>query len=89
MSIRYSINSCPAYEVVERHQVHVGAPANIAFAVATELDLSQSPVIRAIFRTRELILGSEPEQTPVPRAVLAIGKPQAGLFWRRFPAARL
>jgi hypothetical protein len=64
----------PAYEVVERHQVHVRAPADIAFAVATELDLRQSPVIRAIFKTRELILGSELEEIEVPRALLAMAK---------------
>ena len=48
----------PVYEVVERHHVHVTAPAKIAFSAAVDLDLNQSAVIRAIFEGRELVLGS-------------------------------
>ena len=48
----------PVYEAVERHHVHVAAPAKIAFSAAIDLDLNQSAVIRAIFKGRELVLGS-------------------------------
>jgi hypothetical protein len=64
----------PAYDVVERHRIRVHAPAEITFAAACEADLQESPVVRAIFRAREVILGSEPDTTVRPRGVLAYTK---------------
>jgi hypothetical protein len=61
----------PSYEVVERHHVRVGAPAEIAFEAATEMDLQQSPVVRAIFKGREWIMGSHATRDPGPRGLLA------------------
>ena len=49
----------PTYEVAERHQIEVNAPAATTFEAATHLDLLASPVSRAIFRGRELIMGSQ------------------------------
>jgi hypothetical protein len=51
----------PAYDVVERHHIHVAAPAEITFAAAGEQDLMAGPLVRAIFRAREVVLGSEPD----------------------------
>jgi hypothetical protein len=48
----------PIYEVAERQHVRIAAPAEVALAVAREADLRQSPVVRAIFRGRELLMGS-------------------------------
>jgi len=62
------------YEVAERHHIHIAAPADITFAAACEQDLMQSPLIRALFRTRELILGSAPDAASHPRGVLAFTK---------------
>jgi hypothetical protein len=59
---------------VERHRIRVHAPAEITFAAACEADLQESPVVRAIFRAREVILGSEPDTTVRPRGVLAYTK---------------
>src|SRR5438128_1971380 len=53
----------PAYEVVERHQVRVAAPAAVTLAAARDMDLFQSPVVRAIFRGRELILCATPDRS--------------------------
>lgn len=64
----------PAYEVVERHQVRVAAPAAIALAAACDMDLAQSPIIRAIFKTRELVLGAKPDEVRSPRTLLAWAK---------------
>ena len=61
----------PAYDVVERHQVRVGAPAAMTFAAAREQDLLRVPLIRAIFKTRELVLGATPDERPQPRGLLA------------------
>jgi hypothetical protein len=64
----------PAYEVVERHHVRVAAPAAIALAAACDMDLAQSPIIRAIFKSRELILGAQPDKVRSPRTLLAWAK---------------
>ena len=61
----------PAYEVVERHHVRVAAPAAIALAAACDMDLAQSPIIRGIFKGRELILGAQPDKARNPRTLLA------------------
>jgi hypothetical protein len=49
----------PEYEVVERHQVHVGAPAVFVFDVATKAKL-RSAIINSIFKARELFMGAKP-----------------------------
>lgn len=61
----------PAYDVVERHQTWVNAPPAIALAAAKEQDLSDSAVIRVIFRTRELIVGRPADAGSRPRGLLA------------------
>ncbi len=64
----------PAYEVVDRHQVRIAAPSKTTFAAACRLDLQQSAAIRAIFKGREWMLGSEPETVPLPRPLLTWAK---------------
>jgi hypothetical protein len=48
----------PDYEVEELFQADVRAPAPLTFAVAEEMRLDASPVIRAIFRGRERLMGT-------------------------------
>jgi hypothetical protein len=60
----------PEYEVVERHHIRVEAPAAITLAAAREHDLFGSPLVRSIFRMREVVLGTAPESAPRPRALL-------------------
>jgi len=62
----------PAYDVVERHHVRVAAPAEVTYGAACEMDLQRSPLIRAIFKTRELLLCSRPDGTTRPRAVVPL-----------------
>jgi hypothetical protein len=64
----------PVYDVAERHRVHVAAPAEIAFTAACEQDLMALPVVRAIFKTRKIVLGGEPDTVPRPRELLAMTK---------------
>lgn len=61
----------PAYEVAERHHVRVDAPAAVTLAAAQDMDLLHSPLVRAIIRGRELILGAKPDDRPRPRGLLA------------------
>src|SRR6185436_15781817 len=44
----------PDYEVAERHHVRVRAPSDITFSTACAMDLQNSGLVRAIFKTREL-----------------------------------
>jgi hypothetical protein len=62
----------PLYDVVERHQIDVAAPADVTFAVACGQDLMALPVVRSIFKARELILGSEPDTGVRPQGLLAL-----------------
>jgi hypothetical protein len=61
----------PRYDIAERHHIRVAAPAAVTFAAACELDVRHSRVARAIFKGRELLLGSTPDATMRPRGFLA------------------
>ena len=62
----------PTYEVVERHHVRVAAPAAVTLAAACEQDLFESPVVRAIFKTREVVLGAAPDSRSRPHGLLPL-----------------
>lgn len=49
----------PQYDIVERHQIHVDAPAEVVYAAARDVDLRESIVARAIFDTRAIVLGAD------------------------------
>lgn len=61
----------PAYEVAERHHIRVAAPAELTLAVAGELDLQASAIVRAIIRAREVVLGARPAERREPSGILA------------------
>jgi hypothetical protein len=61
----------PTYDIVERHHIRIDAPAAVTLAAAGEQDLFNLPVVRAIFRTRELVLGARPDDGSQPRGLLA------------------
>jgi hypothetical protein len=61
----------PEFDVVERHHVRIGAPAETVLDAAREMDLQGSPIVRAIFRARELILGSTPGRREPGTGLLA------------------
>jgi hypothetical protein len=44
----------PRYDAVERHQIEILAPAHIIYEAVRELDLSDSRVVRLLFRLREM-----------------------------------
>ena len=62
----------PNYDVAERRQIGVGAPAAITFGALMDMDLEQSLLIRAIFKGRELLLGAEPDMKDRPRGLAAV-----------------
>jgi hypothetical protein len=61
----------PEYEVVERHRTYVAAPAAVTLAAAGEQELLEIPLVRIIFRTRELVLGAAPGDRTQPKGLLA------------------
>ena len=61
----------PEYEVAERHHVHVRAPAAVTFSAAVDADMHASPVVRAVFKARDILLGAEAEAEPGrPRGIV-------------------
>jgi hypothetical protein len=69
----------PEYDVAERHHVRVAAPAAITLAAAADTDFQQSRIIRAIFKARELVMGTEPDAKTHPKGLLA---QTTSLGWR-------
>jgi hypothetical protein len=47
----------PDCEVSDRHQRHVDAPAEVTFDAACTSELGHSPIVNAIFKTREVFFG--------------------------------
>jgi hypothetical protein len=64
----------PRFEVLERHHIKVAAPATLTFAAAREQDLLGLPLVRLIFKTREVVLGAKPADRSQPRELLAAVK---------------
>ncbi len=60
----------PIYDVVERHHIEVAAPAEVTLAAAKEQELTQVPLVRAVFKARELVMGSDPGEEPMPAGLL-------------------
>jgi hypothetical protein len=64
----------PSYDIVERHRTHVAATAEVTLTAACEMDINASPIVRGIFKTRELLLGSRPDAQRRPTGFLALTK---------------
>ena len=62
----------PLYDVAERHHVRIHAPAEVTLAAASEMNLLELPVARALFRARALILGAKPDTTRRPTGLLPL-----------------
>lgn len=61
----------PFYEVREYHEIRVAAPADLTLAVARELDMQSSGLVRAIFKGRELLMGAAPGERRRPQSLLS------------------
>ena len=61
----------PAFDIVERHEVRIAAPAPVTMDAAREQDLLQLPPVKAIFRAREVVLGATPDDRQQPKGLLA------------------
>jgi hypothetical protein len=61
----------PSYDVAERHHVPIAAPSALTLAAAREVDLQGSPLVRAIIKAREVILGATPDDRPRLRGLFS------------------
>jgi hypothetical protein len=61
----------PGYDVAERHHALVHAPAGLVFDAATRVDLQGLPLVRAIIRAREVLLGAQGDARTHPKGLLA------------------
>jgi hypothetical protein len=61
----------PRYEIREFHQTRVAAPAEVTFAVAREIDMQGSALVRAIFKGRELLMGADSTSPRPPKPLLS------------------
>lgn len=60
----------PRYDIVDRMQFGVRAPADITLAAAERQDLMDAPGVRPIFRVRQFVMGAGLEEKPLPRPLL-------------------
>lgn len=68
----------PRYDVAERHHARVHAPAEVVMTAAKTARLQSSPLVRAIFRAREIVLGAAPQTRPSGDGLL---QETLGLGW--------
>lgn len=61
----------PLYDIAERHHIHVLAPPDVTLAAARDLNIQDSSIVRALFKARELVMGSAPAEMPLPSGLLA------------------
>ena len=61
----------PAYDVVERHRIFIDAPAATVVEAAKAQNLMQLPLVRAIFKAREVALGAASDHPLPPNGLLA------------------
>ena len=61
----------PVYEVVERHHIHVAAPAHVTLDAARQTDLQGAWPSRIIFRAREVLLGATPDRQRRPQGLFS------------------
>lgn len=61
----------PTFEVRDRHEIRVAAPADVTYAAACEMDLDHSGVVRAIFRGRELLMRAKADERDKPQSFLS------------------
>jgi hypothetical protein len=68
----------PNGDVEENHEIVVAAPADLVFDVAEHFDLLSIPVVRSIFRLRDLVF----RLTPEPRTPKGLVAETMELGWR-------
>lgn len=58
-----------APEVVEHHHIAIAAPAEVVLDAAKAMRMLDSPLVRGMFKARELVLGGAPDTRVHPQAL--------------------
>ena len=61
----------PRFDVRDRYEVTIHAPAAMVMELARAQDFGELPLVRAIFALRGLLMGASPEPLRMPRGVVA------------------
>jgi hypothetical protein len=68
----------PQPDVSERFETTIRAPAAVVMQVAADFDMQSLPAVRAVFRLREIVLGSQRSAGRTARGIVA---ETTGLGW--------
>ncbi len=68
----------PTYEVREYHEIRVAARLDVAYDAVRAMDVNRSPLVKGIFRARQMALGGDDSASP-PRPLL---EETQALGWR-------
>ena len=72
----------PVFDVDERHETTVAAPAPVTWDVARHIDMGRSRLVRAIFRGRELMMRSTPAEPQATEETFDLLAQTLALGWR-------
>jgi hypothetical protein len=61
----------PQPDVRERFEIVIDAPADLVMQVAADFDMQSLPIVKAIFRLRERLMGAAPGAPRVPQGILS------------------
>jgi hypothetical protein len=61
----------PHWDVRERFELDVVAPPDLVLRTATEFDMQSLPLVKAVFRLREVLMGAAPTSPRQPQGILA------------------
>lgn len=61
----------PRWDVRERFALEVGAPADLVLRTACAFDMQSLPLVKAVFRLREVLMGAVPTGPRPPQGILA------------------
>lgn len=61
----------PAWDVRERFEIEVEAPSDLALRTACEFDMQSLPLVKAVFRLREVLMGAAPTAPRTPQGIVA------------------
>lgn len=61
----------PDWDVRECFELEVDAPADLVLRTACEFDMQSLPLVKAVFRLREVLLGTTPTAPRIPQGIVA------------------
>jgi hypothetical protein len=79
----------PGFDVVDRFQVRIKAPPDVSLAAVERINLTSSRLVRAIFKAREWILRSKPDDFQRPTGFTSEMKSLGWVALKEIPGREL